>query len=108
MFNTSIPGMSITVSGGSAEENSQLCTLLTAALRGNGFRNVQLDPIYDATSGMSFDTDVVSAMRSMNPDLFDTPLAVVGESEDDMRSNMAAMGFGGTPFAFHIEQPGSF
>jgi hypothetical protein len=107
MFN-SVSGMSLTVDGGSAEENNQLCTVLASVLRNNGFRNVQLEAHCEVQTGAVHDHDTVSAMRRLNPDLFDTPITVTGESEDDMRANMAALGFGGQPFAYQPAAVGFF
>lgn len=105
MFINTTPGMSIAVNGGSAEENNQLCTVLAAALRTTGFRNVQLDANSDYQTNTHHDADTIMAMRRLNPDLFDMPVVVCGESEDDMRVTMAAMGMGDGPFAFQVERP---
>ena len=105
MFINTTPGMSIAVNGGSAEENNQLCTVLAAALRTTGFRNVQLDANSDYQTNTHHDADTIMAMRRINPDLFDMPVVVCGESEDDMRVTMAAMGMGDGPFAFQVERP---
>ncbi len=105
MFINTTPGMSIAVNGGSAEENNQLCTVLAAALRTTGFRNVQLDANSDYQTNTNHDADTIMAMRRLNPDLFDMPVVVCGESEDDMRVTMAAMGMGDGPFAFQVERP---
>lgn len=104
MFINTTPGMSIAVNGGSAEENSQLCTVLAAALRVSGFRNVQLDVSSEFQTHTHHDADTLMAMRRLNPDLFDAPVVVCGESEDDMRVTMAAMGIGDGPFAFQVER----
>lgn len=108
MFNNTTPGMSIAVNGGSAEENSQLCTVISAALRMTGFRNVQLDAGSEYPTHTHHDSDTIMAMRRLNPDLFDVPVVVAGESEDDMRATMAAMGMGNGPFAFQVERPTFF
>lgn len=105
MFINTTPGMSIAVNGGSAEENSQLCTVIAAALRTSGFRNVQLDVNSEFQTHTHHDADTIMAMRRLNPDLFDVPVVVAGESEDEMRANMAAMGMGDAPFAFQVERP---
>ena len=105
MFINTTPGMSIAVNGGSAEENNQLCIVLAAALRTSGFRNVQLDANSDYQTNTHHDADTIMAMRRLNPDLFDMPVVVCGESEDDMRVTMAAMGMGDGPFAFQVERP---
>ena len=108
MFINTTPGMSVSVNGGSAEENSQLCTVISAALRMTGFRNVQLDVGSEYPSHTLHDADTVMAMRRINPDLFDVPVVVAGESEDDMRADMAAMGMGDGPFSFQVERPTFF
>ena len=105
MFINTTPGMSSAVNGGSAEENNQLCTVLAAALRTSGFRNVQLDTNSEYQTNTHHDADTIMAMRRLNPDLFDMPVVVCGESEDDMRVTMAAMGMGDGPFAFQVERP---
>jgi sulfur carrier protein ThiS len=103
MFNNFSAGMSIAVNGGSAEENSQLCTVVAAALRTAGFRDVNVAVEYPMHT--THDADTISAMRHLNPDLFDTSIVIEGESEDEMRMNMAAMGYAGQPFSFGIERP---
>jgi hypothetical protein len=108
MFTNTIPGMSISINGGSEEENSQLCTVVAAALRSTGFRNVQLDASNEFHTHTHHDMDTIMAMRRLNPDLFDTHVVVAGESEDDMRVNMAAMGIGNGPFAFQVERAITF
>lgn len=108
MFNTTMQGMSVAVNGGSAEENSQLCTVIAAALRTCGFRNVQLDAGSEFSMQTRHDADTLNAMRNLNPDLYDTTIVVAGESEDEMAANMAGMGFGHVPFAFQIERPSYF
>lgn len=105
MFTNTTTGMSIAVNGGSAEENSQLCTILTAALRTSGFRNVLIDIGSEYQTHTSHDTDTIMAMRRLNPDLFDLPIVIAGESEDDMRVTMSAMGMGEGPFSFQVERP---
>lgn len=103
MFNTFSAGMSIAVNGGSAEENSQLCTVVGAALRAAGFRDVAVAVEYPTHT--THDIDTLNAMRRLNPDLFDTPIVVEGESEEEMQMNVAAMGYGSQPFGFAIERP---
>ncbi len=107
MFNT-ISGMSIQVNGGSVEENSQLCTVVAAALRSQGFTDVRLDASREVNTNSQFDTEVIAAMRHLSPDLFELPVVVQGESEDEMRANMAAAGFAGQPFAYHVPRGMSF
>lgn len=102
MFTTTAAGMSLTVNGGSAEENSQMCAVVAAALRTHGFRNVQVEVQNEIPLHTTHDADTISAMRRINPDLFDTPVVVGGESEDDMRATMASLGFEDKPFAFRL------
>lgn len=99
-----MPGMSIAVNGGNAEENAQMCTVVAAALRTYGFNNVQIEAGSEFQSLALHDHETINAMRQLNPDLFDTAISVSGESESDMAVNMAAMGFGSQPFAFQIER----
>ena len=108
MFTNTTPGMSVSINGGTSEENSQLCTVLAAALRTTGFRNVQLDASNEFPTHTYHDADTIMAMRRLNPDLFDMPVTVAGESEDDMRAEMAAMGMGNGPFAFQVERITTF
>jgi hypothetical protein len=108
MFTNTTSGMSVTVSGGTAEENNQFCTAFAAGLRMIGFNNVQLDSQYEYPVNTQYDGDLLNAMHQLNPDLFDTPVAIVGESEDDMRGQMLAMGLPAQPFAFQIESAGFF
>jgi hypothetical protein len=108
MFTNTTSGMSISINGGSTEENSQLCTVLAAALRTTGFRNVQLDSGNEFPTNTYHDMDTIMAMRNLNPDLFDMPVTVSGESEDDMRAGLAAIGMGNSPFAFQVERTTTF
>lgn len=108
MFTNTVTGMSITVNGGSAEENSQMCTVVAAALRTHGLRNVQVDFQSEHPRHTTHDHDTIAAMRRLNPDLFDTPIVVVGESEEEMRATITAMGLGDKPFAFQLEAVGHF
>lgn len=103
MFATPAQGMSITITGGSAEENSQMCTVLGAALRTCGYSNVQVEPQHEYPTHARHDVDVVNAIRRINPDLFDTAILVSGESEEEMQMNMAAMGYGNQPFSFGVD-----
>lgn len=107
-IDTTTTGMSITISGGTAEENNQLCTVVAAALRNSGFRNARLDVACEYPLHTHYDADTLGAMRRLNPDLFDMPICIEGESEDDMRMVMNAMGMGGGSFAFQVEQMGNF
>lgn len=108
MFTNTTSGMSIAVNGGSIEENNQLCTVVAAALRTHGFRNVHLEASNEVVMPAHHDMDIIHAMRGLNPDLFDTSVHIAGESEDDMRASMAAMGFGDQPFAFQVARGNSF
>lgn len=108
MFTNTTSGMSVTVSGGTAEENNQFCTALAAGMRMIGFNNVQLDAQCEYPVNAQYDGDVLNSMHRLNPDLFDTPVAISGESEDDMRIQMLTMGLPAQPFAFQIESIGTF
>jgi hypothetical protein len=108
MFTNTIPGMSVTVSGGTAEENNQFCTALAAGMRMIGFNNVQLHASCEYPVNAQYDGDVLNAMHRLNPDLFDTPVAIAGESEDEIRNQMLAMGLPPEPFSFQIESFGTF
>lgn len=108
MFTNITSGLSVNVSGGTAEENSQMCTTLAAGMRMMGFRNVQLQAHCEYPTNALHDGDVLNAMHRLNPDLFDTTVVISGESEDDMRGEMIAMGMGGQPFAYQVESVGTF
>lgn len=110
MFNNTVnvSGMSISVNGGTAEENSQLCTVVAAALGASGCRNVQLAAQCEFPTYAHHDHDTIIAMRGINPDLFDTPITVSGESEDDMRAEAIAMGYGAQAFAFQVERTAQY
>lgn len=74
--------VTITVSGGSPDENRQLSSVVHAALGIHGFSNVSINPgdMVRNTSSLS----MMDLVRSMNPEVFDTPIEVVGESEEDL------------------------
>lgn len=87
--------MSITVSGGSLEENQQLCTAVRASLKSSGFTSVNVEAGSEySMSGMT-DQNLLSCMRAINPELFETPILVQGECESDMKLQLACMGFQG-------------
>lgn len=73
-------GMTITVTGGTQYDNSQLCSALQYAMQTHGFTNVSVDP---ASHVHSEAQDIISACRALNPDLFDTPISIEGTCEQD-------------------------
>lgn len=95
------PAMNVTVTGGSLEENTQLCSLIQQALCNTGMTNVSIDE-----GSMISDLDgqnVISCLQRLNPDLFDTPVIISGECDADIQSQAIGLGlysgFTGNGFA---------
>ena len=79
--------MTITVSGGTVEENQQLTTLVQASLLSQGFSNVSASPLdVIEPKGVS----IFDLCRSQNPDIFDTPIFLIGETDEDVRASESA------------------
>lgn len=76
--------INIIVQGASLDENNQMCSIIHRVLEVNGFSNVTLDPA--SMSPDAGDTEYLQSMRRLNPDLFDTPVLIVGENDSDLRS----------------------
>lgn len=92
MFNQFADAMSITVAGGSAEENQQLCSAINCALMNSGFKNVQVQPGDEFVGASTSDAGLIACLQRINPDLFDTPVIIQGESESDMALQLECMG----------------
>lgn len=97
------PTFNVTVTGGSQEENDQLCVLIQHSLTRQGMNNVTLDECVIAPQTAC--DDVTSCLRRLNPDLFDTHITITGECEADVQSQAIGLGiFGATnsfPNFFH-------
>lgn len=74
-------GVTITVTGGSNSDNSQMCSVLQGMMQNAGFTNVSVDP--SSQCQVMGGQDIVMAMRALNPDLFDTPVMIEGTCEYD-------------------------
>ena len=83
-FNTPNDSMTITVSGGSLEENQQLCSALRASLQRSGFKQVDIQIGSEFRAPGVHDGNVIACVHAYNPDLLDTPIVVEGESNDDV------------------------
>lgn len=97
--------MSITVSGGSFEENQQLCSVLSASLKNVGFTSVKVDAGSSYSVSGMHDENLVACVRAINPDLFETPVIVQGECESDMQMQLACMGFQGFSVGVSSQNP---
>lgn len=75
--------LAVTISGGSVEENQQMTSIVFAALTSCGFNNVSVNPM-DLAS-LPSNVSVFDAVRSMNPELYDTPIVLNSETDDDLR-----------------------
>lgn len=73
------PQTTITVTGASVEENQQITQLIHECLVEKGFTNVTANHAAPSYS----DVSVYEMIRSMNPDLMDTPVQIVHEADDD-------------------------
>lgn len=91
--------LSVTVSGGTPTENEQMVNMLHTFMVQNGFTHVvsPRNPDSQFQPGPS----LADLIRSQNPELFDTPVYLNGECEDDviMQEGAALLGmmrqFGG-------------
>ena len=85
MFNVdqifSRPDFSVTVSGGSIEENAQMATAVMHSMRLCGFGNVQIDPGLAVVPDHYSSAEVLNSLRLLNPDLFDTSFQIQGQAE---------------------------
>lgn len=98
--------VTITVSGGSPDENRQLSSVVHAALGIHGFSNVSISPsdMVRNTSCLS----VLDLVRSMNPEVFDTPIEVVGENNEDIAMMENAALYGLMPNNYSFDAAGTF
>ena len=79
--------MTITVSGGTVEENKQMTTLVQTSLLQHGFTNVSANPLdVIEPQGVS----IFDLCRSQNPDIFDTPIFLIGETDEDISASERA------------------
>ena len=84
------PEMTITVSGGSFEENQQMCTAVRSALRKNGFRNIDIDACSAWGNPAATDETILACIHAINPDLRDNHILIQGECQQDIET-MAAL-----------------
>lgn len=95
MFNPFPAAMSITISGGNIEENQQLCSAVKASLQKTGFTSVHVEAGAEYRANGMTDQNLIACMRAINPDLFETPIVIQGESDGDMATQLAALGVTG-------------
>jgi len=76
----------VTVSGGDIEENRQLSTMVHACLQERGFTNVAINHLDTFQNAALREVSIFDLIRSMNPEVFDTPIMVVGETDEDIRA----------------------
>lgn len=85
MFNIdpvfSSPDFTVTVTGGSFEENAQMATAIGHAMRICGFNNAQIDPSLATVPENYNSVDVLNSIRNLNPDLFESCFQVTGQCE---------------------------
>lgn len=78
--------VTVTVSGGNMEENRQFSTMVFACLQEKGFTNVSINSA-DVVQGVGHDgLSIFDLVRGMNPEAFDTPIVVLGETDEDIRA----------------------
>ena len=63
--------MSVSVAGGSVDENAQLVSAIHQSLYANGFTNVEIAPGHDTQN-----LPMLAQLRIINPELFDTKIVV--------------------------------
>ncbi len=76
--------VTVVVSGGNVDENRQLTTIVNACLAEKGFTNVSINHADIASLPGQGDLSICDLIRSMNPELFDTPIFVMGENDEDI------------------------
>lgn len=84
------PAITITVTGGSFEDNTQICNLVHNALRNQGMTNVTAED--SIASYIDESPEMTAALRRLNPDLFDIPVVIAGECENDVQNQAIMMG----------------
>lgn len=85
------PAITITVTGGSFEDNTQICNLVHNALRNQGMTNVSAEA--SIAGYIDESPEMTQALRHLNPDLFDTPVVIAGECEGDIQSQVSMLGY---------------
>lgn len=83
------PDFSVTVTGGSFEENAQMATAIGHAMRICGFNNAQIDPALATVPEHYNSAEVLNSIRALNPDLFESSFQVTGQCEQPQ-----AVGYG--------------
>lgn len=78
---------SVVVQGGSSSENNLITSIINSALRSHGFTNVFNESLEDGTN----DVSVLDLVRSRNPDLFDTPVMIIGQSYQSVTEEEISM-----------------
>lgn len=73
----------VNVSGGTLEENQQICTAIRCALRGSGFSRVDIDPYVSWDQGVNTDRGLLAAVHAVNPELADISIFVTGQCNGD-------------------------
>lgn len=76
--------VTIVVSGGNVDENRQLTSIVNACLLEKGFTNVSINHADTVSMPGQGDLSIFDLIRSMNPELFDTPVFVMGENDEDI------------------------
>ena len=84
------PAITITVTGGSFEDNTQICNLVHNALRNQGMTNVTAED--SIASYIDESPEMTAALRRLTPDLIDIPVVIDGECENDVQNQAIMMG----------------
>ncbi len=83
-----LPDFQLNITGGSAEENTQMTTAVFHALSMCGFTGLNIDPQCSLTPGYHNNSDVLNAIRALNPDLFEAQMLITGVCEQDQLAGM--------------------
>lgn len=83
--------MVITVSGGSFEENQQMCTAVRSSLQKTGFKNIQVEEGHAWGNPYASDETLLACIHAINPDLRDAPILVQGECQQDIESQVSML-----------------
>lgn len=97
--------MSITVAGGSSEENQQLCSVINSALVNAGFKDVQIQPGDEFIRPTNSDAGLIACLQRINPDLFETPVIIQGECESDMALQLECLGINTNGLSIGVGMP---
>lgn len=82
------PDFQLCITGGTFEENAQMTTAVHHALSMCGFTGLSIDSQSSLTPGYHNSSEVLNAIRALNPDLFEAQMHISGVCEQDQIAAM--------------------